>query len=364
VTTPKLWTFSQLAGPRKTLTLSGWQAPFGRPRQGTVINTGLTMRKQVTYYPGDTPPTVHLFGKQLKSWDIHGRWMDAGIALKNGAKAYDRQWKDFVADGQEVRAKWGDILSYRIVIDDIDLNFESEAHIAWAMKAVARVDEAAPIVLEDTPARTPRGMAEDMAADLALTQPPEIRTGNILGILPDIADEIDSIISLINTPFTIVFDVASQLSDFESAISSDLVKMGSGLNEVRSGLGQLQNATDLLVSRASILCSPSFSNASFDGTDGLFSGPDMEALTSAKTLSDAAATNLEALIADMQLEIEKSSRGTVRTAYVAQDGDTWESIGTARLGGPDAGRAIRDLNGVRFGQRPIPGKQYSIPAGP
>ena len=65
--TSPVWTFQQLSDPKTTLTLPGWQAPFGRPRNGAIFNAGLKINKQRTNYPGvNVPPTIHKFGTELK----------------------------------------------------------------------------------------------------------------------------------------------------------------------------------------------------------------------------------------------------------------------------------------------------------
>ena len=62
------WTFTQIDGTRAPMTLDGWQAPFGRARSSSLVNGGLSMRHQVTYYAGsNVPPTVHSFGRRWRS---------------------------------------------------------------------------------------------------------------------------------------------------------------------------------------------------------------------------------------------------------------------------------------------------------
>src|ERR1019366_9267982 len=159
------------------------------------------------------------------------------------------------------------------------------------------------------------------------------------------------LIPTINTPFAIVFDVCASLSDFETALSSDLVKIGSGLQEVKTGVLGMRDATDLLCASA----------AEPNATQGLFSSPDQIALMRDKATADAATSNLLLLISDMLTQIDAATRGTVGQAHIAQDGDSFESIALAKLGSASGARAIRAMNGVRYGQKPMPGVKYSIP---
>lgn len=360
---PKTWTFDQLGGDQKQLVLNGWQAPFGRPRLGAIVDAGVSIRRVLVSYPGNVQPTVHSFGRLGEPWELSGRWMDAAIGLKDGAKALVRTWKDFVEDEQEVRAKWGDILSYVIFIHKMELKFESEAHVAWKLSADVLIDEQGTVTLEDKPVKAPFDVAGDMRKQLAIANPYSAPAfTNILALLPGIADEIDTIVSAINSPFAAVYNVCSQLSDFTTALSSDLVKIGSGLQTVQTGLYALQDSTDYLVSSAA-LANAELVASTGDPSHVLFSGPDIIALTVAKATADAATTNFLALISDMQNLIDATTRGSVGSAHAAQQGDTWESIATLTGGGPDGARAIRAMNGVRFGAQPIPGTVYQIPSG-
>lgn len=355
----KAWTFSQLGGAQKTMTLLGWNAPFGRPRKGAVVNAGLSVRRSVTYYPAkNMPPTIHSFGSQGKPFELHGRWMDAPNGKDGTVQQMVRDWKDFIADELEVRAKWGDILSYRIFIHDFDAGMESEADVAWKLEADVILDEAAPIVVDPFAAKSPTDYASQLGAMFSDVQKPFQlpQTVNVLALLPEISDAFDAILTTLNAPFAAVYDTASALSDFETALSSDLVKMGSGLQTMRSGVLQLRETSTLFASRAASMNVP---GAFVEGT--LFSAPDMLAILDAKTTSDVATTNLLALIAEMQNDMDRTSRGQATAAHAAQDGDTWETIATRTLGSPDGARAIKHMNSIRYGKRPQPGKVYILP---
>lgn len=350
----KAWKFAQLGGDRTVLYLQGWSAPFGRPRQGEIVDAGVQIAKQLTKYAGNgVPPTLHSFGDSPKPWKLHGRWMDAAFGAAGGARAIAETWKTFVRAQQIVRANWGDILSYQIFIHDLSIGMESDTTIAWAMEADVLVDEQQPVPITDTPVKQPLDIAAAMQADLVTVQafPKDFQLSSLLGILPEISDAIDGLISTINTPFALVYDVCASLSDFETALSSDLVKIGSGLQEVKTGLLGMRDATDLLVASA----------AEDNATQGLFSGPDQVALMRDKAAADAATSNLLLLIADMQVQIDAATRGTAGQAHLAQDGDSFESIALAKLGSASGARAIRAMNGVRFGKKPLPGQKYSVP---
>lgn len=364
---PKTWTFDQLGGDQKSLVLNGWSAPFGRPRKGTIVDGGITIRRNRIDYAGKTPPTIHSFGQVGKPWELSGRWMDAAIGVAGGAQSTRRAWLDFVAGEQMVRAKWGNILSYVIFINDLECKFESEAHIAWKLTADVIVDEQSPVTGTLLQVQSPLDIAANMRDLLQQANPLKLSGfSNPLALLPILADYIDNTISAINAPFDAVYNVCSALSDFETALSSDLVKIGSGLTTVQTGLANLQDATDAVVATAAFMDEQALAtnggSAGLNGA-GLFSAPDMVRLTADKASADAATANFLALLADMLNLIDGATRGQPGSAHVAQANDSWESIATQTSGGPDTARALRAMNGVRFGAKPQPGKIYTIPTG-
>lgn len=360
---PKPWTFVQIGGDRKNLQLTGWSAPFGRPRHGAIVNAGVKLRQSTTYYPGRVEPTVHVFGTAQKPLEMHGRWMDQAMGIVNGAQLAARAWKDFVEDGQIVLASWGKILQYRIVIEDLDIEWESEAECAWTLKCVSLADQSESITPSIPAALHPFDMANAMKGELttatAVASTPSL--SSVLGMLSEISDEIDSIISIINTPFAIVYQIASALSDFTSALSTDLTKLTGGLQEVKTGLLGLFDATDLLSARANAM-QDQFASATTLGAQPIFSAADLSNLQGTKTSSDLAILNFLALMADMLNAIDGVMRGKATTAVVAQLGDTWEAIALRTMGGVDGARAIKDMNGIRGGAQPIAGKKYTIPS--
>jgi hypothetical protein len=358
-----VWKFTQLGGPRKTLQLTGWSAPFGRARRAPIVNGGLHVGTQSTTY-SDGSRTVHAFGAEGKPFELTGRWMDAGMAIHGGAQKAARDWKDFVGDRQEVRVSWGDILSYRIFIEDLDAHYESEDSVAWELKAIVLVDEAGQITTQPLPTTSPAQYAARLAALLNATRAPfHVSTSTSLaGILTEVSDAFDVLVSSMNGPFAAVYDTASALSSFESALSADLQKMGAGVQSLRTSVLEMRDLNELLISRTALM-SGELGTAVGDVQGGLFSGPDILQLTAAKADADLATANMLALIAEMQNDIDRRLRGDSGTAHAAQSGDTWEKIGTRSLGSPDAGRAIRAMNGIRYGAKPQPGRRYTIPRG-
>lgn len=359
---PTIWTFTQLGGDKLVKQLGGWQAPFGRRRQSPLVNAGLKLRTQTTYYPGKGEPTVHVFGSAPKPWELKGRFMDAAIGQLGGALQYRRDWYDFVEAGQMVRATWGAFLSYRMVIDEIDLDIESSTDVAWRLRSIILADEASTNIALPVPTRTPIDIASAMAPEMAAIQPYSQTLSisqtiqSVLSLLPQISDTLDTVIDTINEPFAAITDICSTLSDFQTAQSSDLGKLNAGIQQMQNALLNMRDLTEQLSVTAATIDQPTA-----DQPQGMFSGPDTIALTNQKIAADLATQNLLALIADMQNQIDLVQRGTVASAYQAQGNDTWDSIARRSMGSAASARAVRDLNGIRYGQRPRPGRTYSIP---
>ena len=136
---PKDWTFVQLGPPNKTMTLSGYSAPFGRQRQKAVVRDAVTIRESTTYYAGASgPPTRHVFGNKLEQWELTGRFMDPA-AGSGYAKTQTDYVKQFVLDAQPVEIRWGDIVGARGFIKSFDPGRESEFQVEWKMTVL--VDE-------------------------------------------------------------------------------------------------------------------------------------------------------------------------------------------------------------------------------
>lgn len=362
----KAWTFTQLSNKRPARTLQGWNAPFGRPRQGAIINAGVSIRRSITYYAdtdnGPTPPTIHAFGTEPKPFELHGRWMDRTNAVQNFVRQAQRDWVDFVSDKDLVSARWGDILSYIIFIHDIDLHFESETEIVWSLKADVVRDDQAPVAIKPFPLKAPKDFASDLSkyeATILTPVPPTVRA-----LLGDLTDRIDAVVATIKAPFGEVYDTAIALGDFGTALTSDLVKLATSLQVMKTGLVTLRDMTEFAIARLTFIgqeAIPQFRAADAVGPLGMFSGPDQIDFASTKIQRDLEMANLLALIADMLGAIQNAQRGKAVVAHSAQIGDTWESIATQKFGGPGGARAIKDMNGIRYGQRPQPGKVYQVP---
>lgn len=367
-----LWTFTRLNPVQTdtapvTLLLGGWSAPFGRPRHGSLFNAGVENRYQRTDYPGrNLQPTIHNFGTKKKPIEMNGRWMDRTIPQQFGAQQYVRNWQDFVTAGSVVRMSWGSIISYQIYIHDIDLHFEGQGDVVWQLKAEVLVDEQASVATTiNTPVSTPFDVANQMQL---LMQNLEgglsgafQSFGSLLGMLNQISDSLAILKGQIDAPFAAIYNTCSALTSFETAISSDLTGILSGVAAMTTGILNLRTETDFLLSTSQFLSVPN-PGVNLNGVNGgILTGADVAQLVIQKQQNDAAMADMLSLLSYMEAQVNTQRRGTPTTAYTAQMGDTWESIGERVLSSADAGRSIRDMNGIRYGIMPVPGTSYSIP---
>lgn len=361
------WTFTQEGPLPKTLTLDGWQQPFGRPRQGTIVDIGTEVLASIKRVGGNVDPIVSAYTTKGADWKMHGRWMDRVMGLGTGAALnMALQWKQFVNDRRIVRASWDNLIAYRIFITKMPMPLESANEVVWELEAsvITDLSQAGPVVPQ--PVQTPVDMTSRMQV-LAkpVTSPWIDRLGALawlLDFIPDTAIGLGLLVNAILIPFNLVSQIASQISDFASATQTDLMGLNSGLAQVQTALYNLRQATDTLTATAAST-QATYESSPVLGASPIFSGPDMISLQSAKLDSDVANSAMAALMANMRAQVQAYIRGRTVTAYTAVNGDTWESIALAMLGAVDGVGAIRDLNGIQYGQQPVPGTRYQIPAG-
>jgi hypothetical protein len=324
----------------------------------------VSQRYSRTNYSGvNVPPTIHSFGTVLKPIEMHGRWMDRQIPLQGGATQYRKTWKQFVSDGSVVRMTWGSYLSYQIFIHDIELKIEGIGDVAWQIKAECLLDEQGPVPPQRLPAtQTPFDIATQMNTLFPAIVPFTVQSnGSLLGMLNSISDALSSLVSAINAPFQDIYNTCSALTSFESAVSSDLTGLLSGISAVQTGVLALRAETDYALSAAQFLNTPDALAVSEISSGGIFTGADVVSFATAKAQSDAAMAQFLYLLSQMEIQVNAVRRGTAISAYVAQAGDTWESAAERLMGSADGARQLRAMNGIAYGLLPQPGVSYSVP---
>ncbi|HEY1697993.1 MAG TPA: hypothetical protein VGG39_37795 [Polyangiaceae bacterium] len=336
------WRFEQLGGDKKTLTLGGYSAPFGRPRQKPVVRDKVSIREKTIRYPGSSgPPTRHIFGDDYEPWELSGRFMDreggAGYALQKTQEVIA-----FVRDKQAVRITWGDILQYTGFIKSFDPGREGPGDVEWKMVVLVDDDtQSAP--QGPSPSRpSPADSLAAIQAALATT----LSAPTMPNLNPNILDALSSLVGAVSGAIGAIANVANQMQSFETALAGDIQRLRAGIGQLRTALLTLQGVV-LSARNDAIGIGRSFGTDASSG--GLFASIDVE---TSSALAAAASMDNQAAIAQ---------RGQAATRVTAKGGDTWESLSIRAYGAPDKADTLRQANGVRLAAPPVAGTSYVVP---
>lgn len=345
------WKFVQTAGQKKTLTLTGWAAPRGRPRQAPVVTTGVQVRNSRTYYPGNDAPTRHVFGTQHPDWQLEGRFMDC-----DGGPRYAQNMLDyvtgFVADAHPVVIRWGEFVSARGMIVDFEPGIESHQHVSWKM--TIQIDE--DLLLQKRKNRSmdfDRAVAEHAQNEIKdylqkqssakreqlsiVSFPPSLDFG--------ISAALDSLVGAANAPWAALSQMLDDIGKLETAPWNALMRLKAGQNQAKTALLHLKDTHQAMHSSMVIMSKNESERTRFWSRQHAAGAEDLKKLK---------------VLDDIDRAIQRAMRGMIRGMYVARTSDTWESI--ARVAMEDVKRAddIRSFNGVGSGP-PAPGTRYLIP---
>lgn len=340
------WKFEQLEGPsadRKTLRLSDYYAPFGRPRKDPIMREVIRSRVQTTRYPGSDKQTRHAFGTNWEPIELKGRWMTKA----GGAKAQDfaQAWVEFIKDERTFRLSWGSILSWTAFMEEIELAHESEHEIAWRMKI--HLDQR-----DDSARRSPSTilLAVKIADNIAFIQS-WVNTAiaqkvqDFPEMSPDFFDTLNNLASTLSFPSRVLANLAGELDSFEKKSFATLQHFRGAVSQMRTAFSQMREVVVNAQVDEAILVRTAES--------------DLKWVTFQSELDDGAVDILENL-SQLDRAAELQQRSEVDKFVTAQEGDSWESISTRATGSPVKANDIRSLNGVRYGEKPVPGESYFV----
>lgn len=358
-----VWTFTQLRknGEIKKLELSGWAAPFGRPRQEPVVSTPMTVRKSEVYYIGKNEPTVHVFGLKQDDWEIQGRWMDhaggRGYATKMA-----RYVESFVADQLPVEIAWahstqglGATIQTQIVgaiglISSFTPSFESASDVAWKMTISIQKNLLHAKKSNPKPKQQPwDSVQSEIERQIAFATrgrnsykpvnsfPPSLDIG--------IKEQLDLAVGALNTPLAKMGQSMRQIEDNYEAMASSVRRAKAGVLQVEGIYADLQNTVESLSTDGTVRSTRVQDSMQFWNRQQEFS---VDSAIVAQMMLDA----LDAL--------EREEKGNIKSMYKARTGDTWEKIARLELGDPSRAKEVKDMNDVVSGE-PVPGTVYMIP---
>lgn len=344
---PQPWIFTQLDGDNLQIILTGATAPHGRPRQKPVVEEELKQRIATHRYPGNSgSPTRHFFGDEWSDMTLTGRWMDKDIDGKGSANNFADAFYKFIQGRQLCTIAWGNIVQYTGVIESLKISRESDAQLAWTMHILVDERDSLPSPLRPLSPEFQSQIAEMTAKmDLAYKAPAlEVAQKDWS---PDLLDQIDTLISDINVVSATVLGLANGISNIKDATLGEL-------NRLRGGFNQLKTA---LITYTDVMTSIPIDVANFTRS------ADSD-ITTLVTLNNQGLYNsdLLAILADLNRTTEIAIIGKQITSYVAKSGDDWEGISILAYGGPERAADIRRANGVKYGNLPVAGVTYKIPA--
>lgn len=334
------FTFTQLAGPQKSLTLDDWAAPLGRPRKGAVVRDGIEVRKNTTYYPGnDDDPTTHIFGHKYKPWELKGYFRDRAGG-RGFAQSMTEQFKQFVADKQQCRVTWDDLVSIVGLITEFDPGRESAGEVEWKMTIDVYSDDFAQRKPVTPQTATLQNYLSEIIAWLNGTIPTQ--DGAYAG---SVLDLVDSLVSTITGAVGTLTNFANSVSDFQQSTIGELNRIGATVTQVSTAMSTLRDT---------------FASTGPD-TALVFQRADENAqLFSQQTSVEEQVRQMLSVSSDLQRAIAIAIAGKIRTSYVVTSGDTWERIAVRFY--RDAGRAADlQIANDQVGGRPTPGTTIQIP---
>src|SRR5215472_7865041 len=337
------WKFEQLltvtGSEKKSVTLSGWNAPFGRPRQKGVVTDGIEIREKTVYYPGNDQPTRHIFGSRYDDWELNGRWKDSNLGNINGANQLAETVQEFVRDAVPVRISWGQILSANGLIKSFKTSRESPNEIAWTMRIL--IDAPNTVSLNVTQAKQVRPAKQAQLIEAKLNDGivlPLKSKLNLNGLLGSFVDMIDSIVSSISTLTGQLIDATSAIDNFYTALIGEVERVRANIHQIRTAIITLRNTIESLETEGILVSRSADSDINWwSVNNGIYT-------TSITTL---------ALLQDLENDADIAQRKRSITTYTARAGDTWENISIRFYGDPFGAQKIKGANGVRYGATPI-----------
>lgn len=341
-TPASFWRFEQLGGPRKVLELRDHAAPHGRPRQDPVVEEDITIRTARTEYASDIPRTLHVFGRRHEPYEIKGRFSDKRAGVKGFAIAKRDEVKNFVADQQDVLITWSDLVSVQGFIENFKARVESAHEVEWSMTIDIAEDHYVGFPVFVPQSVPPKTVTNQLL--LHLTDATDLLED--LPLKGDILDTIDSLFSPINEMTSALSDVADQIDQFATAPLYLLAKFNGASQQLRTVITRARNQIEAWSTDYALESQRADDEQRFWAMQSTFGASMVGMLTELDKADQAAAI---------------AQRGQLKAIYVAQQGDTWESIAAKFYGDPGRASDLREANAVPAGEAPAPGTAYQIP---
>lgn len=341
------FTFTQLAGDKKSLVLDGYAAPFGRARKHAIFTEVIDCTIQTTVYPGSKgSPTRHIFSSHWEPMELTGRWMTRWLPGTIVADLFARQWTEFVRDQQPIQMAWGKIASYTGFIQRLELARESEHDIAWKMTVLVdqrdEMENAWAVKQTNDILRNVSDFAD--AYNAISTSITRLE----LDFQPDFFEQLENLIANLRSYTKILNDAAYQFTTLSSRTFAVIQSFRGIIKNVESAFAELR----LAVLNTEIDAALAVRRASADIRYWTFQNElDVRTLEGLATLKDM----------ERRAAIEERSANRDAKLVQAQDGDSWEHLAFRAGIGISGAASLREANGIRFGELPQAGELYVVP---
>lgn len=341
------WVFKQLYGDKKTVTLDGYSAPFGRPRQQPVMKEKYVARINTVRYPGDkAEPTRHLMGSHWDDFELQGRWMDKAMGGAGRANDTADEFIKLVQDQVPCQISWGNIVSYVGWLESVELSRESEHEIAWKINIL--------VDFRPLSGRRPNQGSDKFDSQIKkfvdefnkFKATAKLSKATQADWQPDLFDVLDGLVSTIASYTNIFLTLANQIDNIKKATFSEMRRLRGAIHNIRTAQLQLLATLESTPSEELVFTQESYF---------------MIQAQAYRMNTRVAIDNSLAILADLERLIDLEERGMVATSYTAKQGDTWESIAVTVYGDPTKFNKLRLANSIKYGEQPVPGRTYQVP---
>lgn len=339
------WVFTQLGGLKQTMRLEGLALPHGRPRQSPIVTDGFELRETEVFYSGQEKPTRLIFGARHDDLELKGRFDDRELGV-SGANLKILEIKAFIAEMQPVKVSWGSNLTMTGLLKKITAARESPKQLAYTL--TMRIDS------DDLLDNTDRAEPEPFSPANQAEQVVDLLQGIIFipvparGVYkPTILELLEALAYAVSIALVQFVDAANQISNLVDATLSSLSRLTSSIGLLGTAVERLWQTIESVDDEGNFLVQSAEAKVQFYA-DKL------------QSISDACVA--QALLNDTEVRAEIASRGNANRGIVAVEGDTWESLASKYLGGPSGADKLRQANGARFGEQPVPGRTLKIPS--
>jgi hypothetical protein len=370
------FTFQELTGERRTLTLTGRALPY-RP-----LSLSGTMRAEVTYYPGSPEPTVQMLGSTEEETTIVGMWKDRFITLDSGFALLNLV-DDMRRKGQLIQISWDEIVRQGF-ISQFEQTWDSRRDVSWSItfrcinqgdvvpnaniSAISKPDQFAATIQNALETAAQAFGADILQKFLAAVRFPRAG-GNLIEKFRKIAQEASILPSVKKSSLFLL-----RAKDFSLRFAIEVKLARNALDNALSGVSNKAQLVEDVLSRANSVLEQSTAFArkmrsrpleehilnAVKGTTTF--GQVLAIAASVRDLSG----NMQSLAREMAnvrittKSVKKRDSAPISAPFVAKQGDDLRKVARIMMGDANAWRIIAAYNNLQTSELE-PGQRVYIP---